>query len=77
TGQAGEEDGIGAVCTLYMDQLLTDPEEAAEFVRRTKVDALAIAICTSHGAYKFTKPPTGYVLSIKRVKEIHERIPDT
>ncbi|MDE4950937.1 class II fructose-bisphosphate aldolase, partial [Francisella tularensis] len=77
TGQAGEEDGIGAEGTLSMDQLLTDTEEAADFVRRTKVDALAIAIGTSHGAYKFTKPPTGDLLSIKRVKEIHARIPDT
>lgn len=77
TGQAGEEDGIGAEGTLSMDQLLTDPEEAADFVRKTKVDALAIAIGTSHGAYKFTKPPTGDVLSIKRVKEIHARIPGT
>ncbi|MDE5005155.1 class II fructose-bisphosphate aldolase, partial [Francisella tularensis subsp. holarctica] len=65
TGQAGEEDGIGAEGTLSMDQLLTDTEEAADFVRRTKVDALAIDIGTSHGAYKFTKPPTGDVLSIK------------
>lgn len=77
TGQAGEEDSVGAEGTLSMDQLLTDPEEAADFVRKTKVDALAIAIGTSHGAYKFTKPPTGDVLSIKRVKEIHARIPNT
>jgi fructose-bisphosphate aldolase class II len=77
TGQAGEEDGIGAEGTLSMDQMLTDPEEAADFVKKTKVDALAIAIGTSHGAYKFTKPPTGDVLSISRVKEIHARIPDT
>ena len=77
TGQAGEEDGIGAEGTLSHDQLLTDPEEAAHFVSATKVDALAIAIGTSHGAYKFTKPPTGDVLAISRVKEIHKRIPDT
>ncbi|ALB01423.1 fructose-1,6-bisphosphate aldolase [Francisella persica ATCC VR-331] len=77
TWQAGEEDGVGAEGTLSMDQLLTDPEEAADFVRKTKVDALAIAIGTSHGAYKFTKPPTGDVLSIRRVKEIHARIPHT
>jgi len=77
TGQAGEEDGVGAEGILSMEQMLTDPEEAADFVKRTKVDALAIAIGTSHGAYKFTKPPTGDILSIKRVKEIHARIPDT
>ena len=77
TGQAGEEDGIGAEGVLSMDQLLTDPEEAADFVKKTKVDALAIAIGTSHGAYKFTKPPTGDILSISRVKEIHARIPNT
>ena len=77
TGQAGEEDGIGAEGTLSHDQLLTDPEEAAQFVKETKVDALAIAIGTSHGAYKFTRPPTGDILAIDRIKAIHERIPDT
>ena len=77
TGQAGEEDGVGAEGTLSMDQMLTDPEEAADFVKKTKVDALAIAIGTSHGAYKFTKPPTGDILSINKVKEIHARIPNT
>ncbi|MCG8671597.1 MAG: fructose-bisphosphate aldolase class II [Pseudomonadales bacterium] len=77
TGQAGEEDGIGAEGTLTHDQMLTDPEEAADFVKATKVDALAIAIGTSHGAYKFTRPPTGDVLAIDRIKAIHERIPDT
>jgi len=77
TGQAGEEDGSGAEGTLSHDQLLTDPEEAADFVKKTKVDALAIAIGTSHGAYKFTRPPTGDILAIDRVKEIHARIPDT
>ena len=77
TGQAGEEDGIGAEGTLDHSQLLTDPNEAAEFVKQTKVDALAIAIGTSHGAYKFTKKPTGAVLRIDRVKEIHARIPTT
>ncbi|WP_254275992.1 class II fructose-bisphosphate aldolase [Halomonas sp. 3H] len=77
TGMAGEEDGIGAEGKLDMEQLLTDPEEAAEFVKATQVDALAIAIGTSHGAYKFTKPPTGDTLSIQRIKEIHARIPDT
>ncbi|GAB4345989.1 MAG: fructose-bisphosphate aldolase class II [Gammaproteobacteria bacterium] len=77
TGQAGEEDGIGAEGTLDHSQLLTDPEEAADFVKRTGVDALAIAIGTSHGAYKFTRPPTGDILAIDRVKEIHARIPNT
>jgi len=77
TGQAGEEDGIGAEGTLSHDQLLTDPDEAADFVKKTGVDALAIAIGTSHGAYKFTRPPTGDILAIERVKEIHARIPDT
>ncbi len=77
TGMAGEEDGIGAEGTLDHSQLLTDPEEAADFVRKTAVDALAIAIGTSHGAYKFTRPPTGDILAIERIKEIHARIPDT
>jgi len=77
TGEAGEEDGVGAEGILSHDQLLTDPDEAAEFVKATKVDALAIAIGTSHGAYKFTRPPTGDILAIDRVKEIHARIPDT
>ena len=77
TGQAGEEDGVGAEGTLSHDQLLTDPEEAADFVKKTQVDALAIAIGTSHGAYKFTRPPTGDILAIDRIKAIHERIPDT
>ena len=77
TGQAGEEDGIGAEGTLSHDQMLTDPEEAADFVRKTQVDALAIACGTSHGAYKFTRPPTDDILAIDRIKEIHKRIPDT
>ncbi|MBN9406074.1 MAG: fructose-bisphosphate aldolase class II [Burkholderiales bacterium] len=77
TGEAGEEDGIGAVGKLSHSQLLTDPEEAAQFVKATQLDALAIAIGTSHGAYKFTRPPTGDVLAISRVKEIHARIPNT
>jgi fructose-bisphosphate aldolase class II len=77
TGQAGEEDGVGAEGTLDHSQMLTDPEEAADFVAKTKVDALAIAIGTSHGAYKFTRPPTGDILAIQRVKEIHARIPNT
>jgi fructose-bisphosphate aldolase class II len=75
TGEAGEEDGQGAEGKLEMDQMLTDPDEAADFVKKTNVDALAIAIGTSHGAYKFTKEPTGKVLRIDRVKEIHARIP--
>ena len=77
TGKAGEEDGVGAEGELSQDQLLTDPEEAARFVKDTGVDALAIAIGTSHGAYKFSKRPTGEVLRIDRIKEIHERIPNT
>ena len=77
TGKAGEEDGIGAEGVLDHSQLLTDPEEAARFVKDTGVDALAIAIGTSHGAYKFSRPPTGKVLRIDRVKEIHARIPNT
>lgn len=75
TGMMGEEDGHGAEGQLDHSMLLTDPEEAADFVRKTGVDALAIAIGTSHGAYKFTKKPTGNVLRIDRVKEIHARIP--
>jgi fructose-bisphosphate aldolase class II len=60
-----------------MDQMLTDPEEAADFVKQTGVDALAIACGTSHGAYKFTRPPTDDILAVDRIKEIHKRIPDT
>ncbi|NHC06365.1 class II fructose-bisphosphate aldolase [Azonexus fungiphilus] len=77
TGEAGEEDGVGAAGKLDHAQLLTDPDEAADFVARTGVDALAIAIGTSHGAYKFTRPPTGEILAIDRIKAIHARIPDT
>ncbi|MDH3831059.1 MAG: fructose-bisphosphate aldolase class II [Gammaproteobacteria bacterium] len=77
TGEMGEEDGHGAEGKLSMDQLLTDPEEAASFVKETGVDALAIAIGTSHGAYKFTRPPTGDILAINRIKEIHQRLPNT
>ena len=77
TGEMGEEDGHGAEGKLDMDQLLTGVEEAADFVAKTGVDALAIAIGTSHGAYKFTKEPTGDILRIDRIKEIHERIPNT
>ncbi len=77
TGMAGEEDGVGAEGKLSKEQLLTDPEEAADFVKKTQVDALAIACGTSHGAYKFTRPPTGDILAIDRIKEIHNRIPNT
>ena len=77
TGEAGEEDGVGAEGSLSKEMLLTDPEQAADFVKRTEVDALAIAIGTSHGAYKFSRPPTGDILAIDRVKEIHARIPNT
>ena len=77
SGMAGEEDGSGAEGKLAHDQLLTDPEQAADFVKRTGVDALAIAIGTSHGAYKFTRKPTGDILAIDRIKAIHARIPDT
>ncbi|MDP2785742.1 MAG: class II fructose-bisphosphate aldolase [Sulfurimicrobium sp.] len=77
SGHGEKEDGHGAEGVLTLDQLLTDPNEAAEFVKATGVDALAIAIGTSHGAYKFTRPPTGDVLAISRIKEIHARIPNT
>ena len=77
TGMAAEEDGSGAEGKLSMEQLLTDPNEAKDFVEQTKVDALAIACGTSHGAYKFSKPPTGDILSIQRIKEIHQAIPNT
>ncbi len=77
TGEAGEEGGIGAAGKLDHAQLLTDPDEAADFVAKTGVDALAIAIGTSHGAYKFTRPPTGEILAIDRIKAIHARIPNT
>ncbi len=77
SGMAGEEDGVGADCVLSHDQMLTDPDEAAHFVAETRVDALAIACGTSHGAYKFSRPPTGDILAIDRIKEIHRRIPNT
>ena len=77
TGEMGEEDGHGAEGKLDMDMLLTGVEEAADFVEQTGVDALAIAIGTSHGAYKFTQEPTGEILRIDRIKEIHARIPNT
>ena len=77
SGMAGEEDGVGAEGILTHDQMLTDPEEAAHFVEATHVDALAIAVGTSHGAYKFTRPPTGDILAVDRIKAIHQRIPNT
>jgi fructose-bisphosphate aldolase class II len=77
TGQAGEEDGVGAEGILSLEQMLTDPEEAADFVAKTQVDTLAIACGTSHGAYKFSRPPTGDILAIDRIKAIHARIPGT
>jgi fructose-bisphosphate aldolase class II len=77
TGTAGEEDGVGAEGKLTREQLLTDPGEAADFVRATGVDALAVAIGTSHGAYKFSRKPGADVLAIDRIREIHARLPDT
>jgi len=77
TMQGDKEDGHGADGKLTLDQLLTDPEQAADFVRQTQLDALAIAIGTSHGAYKFTRKPTGDILAIERIKEIHCRLPNT
>lgn len=77
TGMAGEEDGVGAEGMLDHSQLLTSVEEARQFVADTNVDALAIAVGTSHGAYKFTRPPTGDILAIDRIKEIHEALPNT
>jgi fructose-bisphosphate aldolase class II len=77
TGQAGEEDGSGAEGTFSHDDLLTDPDQAADFVNATGVDALAIAIGTSHGAYKFSRKPTGDILAIDRIREIHSRLPNT
>lgn len=77
TMTADKEDGSGAEGTLTKEMLLTDPDQAAEFVAATNVDALAIAIGTSHGAYKFSRPPTGEVLAIERIKAIHKKIPNT
>ena len=77
TGQGEKEDGHGFEGTLSKDQLLTDTEEAVRFVELTKVDALAIAIGTSHGAYKFTRKPDGQILAMDRVKEIHDKLPNT
>jgi fructose-bisphosphate aldolase class II len=77
TGEAGEEDGVGAAGKLPAHMLLTDPVQARDFVAATGVDALAIAIGTSHGAYKFSREPTGDILAIDRIAAIHEQIPDT
>lgn len=77
SGTAGEEDGVGAAGVLTHAQMLTDPEQAADFVAATGVDALAIAIGTSHGAYKFSRKPTGDILAIDRIKAIHARLPNT
>ena len=77
TGEAGEEDGVGAEGKLSHDMLLTDPDQAADFVAATQVDALAIAIGTSHGAYKFTRQPTGDILAMDRIVAIHKKIPNT
>ena len=77
TMKGDKEDGHGTEATMTHDQLLTDPEQAADFVNRTQLDALAIAIGTSHGAYKFTRKPTGDILAISRIKDIHARIPNT
>jgi len=77
TMRGDKEDGHGTEATMTREQLLTDPEQAADFVNRTQLDALAIAIGTSHGAYKFTRKPTGDILAIDRIKEINRRIPNT
>jgi fructose-bisphosphate aldolase class II len=77
TMRGDKEDGHGAEGTMTREQLLTDPDQAADFVEKTQCDALAIAIGTSHGAYKFTRKPTGDILAIERIKQIHARIPNT
>src|SRR5204863_5890718 len=77
TMRGDKEDGHRTEATMTRDQLLTDPEQAADFVKRTQLDALAIAIGTSHGAYKFSRKPTGDILAIERIKQIHKRIPNT
>ena len=77
TGEAGEEDGSGAKGKLTHEMMLTDPEQAKDFVARTGVDALAIAIGTSHGAYKFTRKPTGDILAMDRIEQIHASVPNT
>src|SRR5690349_14893837 len=77
TMKGDKEDGHGAEGTMTREQLLTDPEQAADFVKKTQLDALAIAIGTSHGAYKFSRKPTGDILAIDRIREIHARLPNT
>jgi fructose-bisphosphate aldolase, class II len=77
TMKGDKEDGHGTDATMTREQLLTDPEQAADFVKKTQLDALAIAIGTSHGAYKFSRKPTGDILAISRIKEINKRIPNT
>ena len=77
TMKGDKEDGHGTDATMTREQLLTDPEQAADFVKQTQIDALAIAIGTSHGAYKFSRKPTGDILAIDRIKQIHKRIPST
>ena len=77
TMKGDKEDGHGTESTMTREQLLTDPDQAADFVKKTQLDALAIAIGTSHGAYKFTRKPTGDILAIERIKQIHKRIPNT
>ena len=77
TMKGDKEDGHGTDATMTREQLLTDPEQAADFVKQTQLDALAIAIGTSHGAYKFSRKPTGDILAIDRIQAIHKRIPNT
>ncbi len=77
TGEASEEDGSGAVGKLTMEQLLTDPDQAVDFVKKTRVDALAIACGTSHGAYKFSRQPDGDILAMDVIKAIHKKLPST
>ena len=77
TMKGDKEDGHGAEGTMTREMLLTDPDQAADFVKKTQLDALAIAIGTSHGAYKFTRKPTGDILAIDRIKQINKRIPNT
>ena len=76
TMRGDKEDGHGTEATMTREQLLTDPEQAADFVKKTQLDALAIAIGTSHGAYKFSRKPTGDILAIDRIKEIHRAHPE-
>jgi fructose-bisphosphate aldolase class II len=77
TGEGEKEDGHGFEGKLSKDKLLTDPDQAVDFVKKTKVDALAIAMGTSHGAYKFTRKPDGDILAMDVVKEIHKKLPNT